>query len=278
MGGKNNNVSTKLEATYLLAHRWTEWLGIRSYDVTPYCWVYAFFKGKLNPYHPWPRPSKWMRKRQVGKSDFSEFKALVKQISLVKTDLNRAEKEDILAALIDYPKFKNKYPEFGPQDISSHGHRTDKRTSKSNRHASKRASVHPLYSLSHIVKFGGVLPWTIEKSRETDEKVKACLAGKVSVGEILIQEIMNDQSILGELKNVLQERGIAAFRDKFRRIADNTYRAVYGCFSRRGNKMPTPPKGWRKRCVERISDYFVQCDETNEKLQNLGGKLGTRKY
>ena len=89
---------------------------------------------------------------------------------------------------------------------------------------------------------------------------------------------MNDQPILGELKDMLQERGIAAFRDKFRRIADNTYRAVYGRFSRRGNKMPTPPKGWRKRCVERISDYFVQCDETKEKLQNLGGKLGTRKY
>jgi hypothetical protein len=127
-----------------------------------------------------------------------------------------------------------------------------------------------------LAKFKGNQPWKADDSRATDEVVKACLEGKVGVEEILSQEIMSDRDTLGELESVLQTRGNAAFERKFCQKADKVYRAVHGRFSRRGAKMPTPPRGWRQRCLKEISDHLERQKKIKDISQNLRGRF--RRY
>lgn len=276
--GERKSVSTNLEATYLLAHRSTEWLGIRSFEQTPYCWVYAFFGGNLNPYQPWPAPVQRIKKRLANKPDFSEFRSVLEEINPREIDVDGTEIKALLDGLLGYPPFKNKYPEFGPRDISLHRHKESNSTLKTKRVDKASVLAHPLYSLAHLAKFRGMTPWTVVESRTTDATVNACLEGRISVEELLCEEIVGSPYIVSDLETVFEEKGESAFWADFRSVANRVYRAVHGRFARRGHSMPTPPKGWRQRCFKKVSNYIDQREKAKGIVKKQVNKLERRRY
>ena len=240
---------TKLAAVYYLASRSMEWLGLgrRIPD-----WVYAFFGGRLNPDFPWFEPHEQERRMFKIPPALRDFSPIVRAVDPKGSRLTESEIKSLLFGGFKR-KHKSKYPKFDPQFMKS-----------------KKRRDHPLYSLIHLAKFKGEMPWA-EISKAIDRKVEACLEGGLNIEDLLKEEITGNPDLLEKLETILIEEGGAKFRSQFSEEATRAYRAVHGRFRRRHHKMPTPPGGWRQRCLQDVYHYLVSRQKVSP--DNVGETL-----
>lgn len=222
-------IPTRLGAVCLLAHRSMDWLGLPiggssewNYPSHHY-WIYAFFRGKLNPLWPFPSPS---METYTGYPYLGEFEEAFRKVSGEGQRLDEAELEQLLIPGED--GFENEYEEF------SHNPR------------------HPLHRFISAAKFKGKSLWHPEESRRIDEEIKACCAKKEMVEELLIKEMQKDEDMIRYLGQLLRFQGRAKFLGSFSKKADKIYRRMYERFRRRGIRMPTPPEQWREKAQQQI--------------------------
>ena len=215
------HMPTKLGAAYLLAHRSVDWLGLIEPPLPQDWWIYAFFGGKVHPIWPHPNPPEEIREEY---RYFSEFRESIEKAPTGGQKLSEIEAQGLLLGN-EEGEFERKYESF------------------------EFNLNHPLHKVIHVVKFGKV-EW-VEKIKR-DEQIKACFENRENVEELLIQEMREDAEIITELRYLLEAKGRERFPEFFRKRADRVYRRVCEHFRRRGYRMPTPPKGWRRRCQEEI--------------------------
>jgi hypothetical protein len=226
---------TKLAAVYYLASRSMEWLGLGG---GARYWVYAFFGGRVNPDFPWFQPHEQKRRMLKSPPSLRDFGAIVKAVNLKGSRLTESEIKSLLFGSFKR-RSKSKYPKLDPGFMKS-----------------KKGNAHPLYSLIHLAKFKGKMPW-VGISKVIDKKVEACFDGKLDIEDLLKEEITGNPDLLEKLETILIEKGEAKFRRQFGEEATRVYRAIHGRFRRRHCKMPTPPTGWRKRCLQDVYHYLV---------------------
>ena len=244
-GGK----ATRSAVVYFLGYQSLGWLGLPPDLVkgsnVPY-WVYAFFGGRIDPYYPWssrrPRQHRDMSRRRA--SSLSEFRATVESVAPTAYDcLTPAE----ITALLSFGrKSKAKYPVFDPGLLLPSTKRLLVSKPAKVRRKLERTLTHPLYRLIHFGKFKGRTPWEEEKSKLIDRDVEACRKGELSIEEMLKKEIIKNADFQMELKTA-KMAGKTIFESKSREIATKAYRRLHERFRRRNLRMPTPPKGWRRR-------------------------------
>jgi len=106
--------------------------------------------------------------------------------------------------------------------------------------------VKRLFSGSKFAVFHRRTPWEEEKSKLINREVEACRKGELSIEEILRKEIIQNADFQMKLKTA-KMAGKTIFESKSREIATKAYRRLHERFRRRNLRMPTPPKGWRRR-------------------------------
>jgi hypothetical protein len=161
--GKGVFIPTYLGAMCLAAYRSTDWLGLGAFNSQ--FWIYAFSGGKLNPCWPFPSPS--MEKYAQGYTYLEEFKDIVRNVPCQGRMLSDNELEYMLTPNED-GEFKNKFGQF---DCNA---------------------THPLHKLIGRTKFKGLTLWSAEKVAKIDEDTTACLEGRKSIEELVVEEILKE--------------------------------------------------------------------------------------
>ena len=212
--GKGILIPTYLGAICLAAHRSTDWLGLETFNSQ--FWIYAFSGGELNPLWPFPSPS--MEKYAQEYMYLEEFKDIVRNVPCQGRMLSDTELERMLTPNED-GKFENKFGQF---DCNA---------------------SHPLHKLIGRTKFKGQTPWSAEEVAKIDEDTTACLEGRKSIEELVIEEIFREFASSEKKEEFLMF---------FSKRVNGVYHRVYERFRRRGTHMPRLPEGWRRRAEQQV--------------------------